>query len=161
MKKLVLLAAVALFGFTVQAQEGFSAKAGLSVVTLKVDAGDANVSDSETGFYIGAGYNFELSETIDLEPAVLYSSVSDLNALYVPVMFKYKVSEEFNILAGPQVNYLLEDLPQGEFGLDIAAGLSYDFSEEFYAEARYGFQISRDIDGLDINTLQIGIGYRF
>ena len=157
MKKL-FLAAFAVFAFAnVNAQEGFSAKAGFNSVTLKA----SSVSVTESGFYVGVGYQFEVSEDIDVEPAVLYSSVSDLNALYIPIMFKYGISDEFSIMAGPQVNYLLEDLPQGEFGLDIAAGLAYNISEEFYAEAKYGFQVSRDIDGLDINTLSIGVGYRF
>ncbi|EDP70083.1 hypothetical protein FBALC1_11137 [Flavobacteriales bacterium ALC-1] len=157
MKKL-FLAAFAVFAFAnVNAQEGFSVKAGFNSVT----ASAGSVSATESGFYLGLGYQLELSEDIDVEPAVLYSAVSDLNSLYIPIMFKYGISDEFSIMAGPQVNYLLEDVPQGEFGLDIAAGLAYNISEEFYAEAKYGLQVSRDLGDLDLNSLMIGVGYRF
>jgi len=162
MKKILFTAAIAVLGFTsVNAQEGFSAQAGLSSVTLKVDAGDLSISNTESGFFVGIGYAFEIGEQLMLEPSILYSSVQDLDALYVPVMFKYAISDKFKVLAGPQVNYILDDLPEGQFGLDIAAGLGYDITEKLFAQARYGFQVSRDIDNLNVNTLQIGIGYRF
>ena len=161
MKKVVLVAALALFGFSVNAQEGFFAKAGLSNVTAKVDIFDETVSDSEMGFFVGVGYNFEVSDTFEVEPSVLYSLVSDLNSLYIPIMAKYEVADSFTIQAGPQINYLLEDVPQGEFGLDLAFGVGYSFSEQFFADARYGIEVSRDIEGFSLNSLQIGVGYRF
>ncbi|MGX1930688.1 outer membrane beta-barrel protein [Flagellimonas sp. 2504JD4-2] len=152
---------------TTFAQEGFAVKAGFNNVSLSVDTGDAlfgNVSDSELGFYVGGGYNFEASETIDIEPSVLFSLVDDLTSLYIPVMVKYNVSEKFNIQAGPQVNYLLEDLPDGEFGLDIAFGGGFQIDENWFVEARYGIEVSRGGtfgDVVDINTLTFGLGYRF
>ncbi len=79
-------------------------------------------------------------------------------------MLKYEVADSFNIQAGPQINYLLEDLPDGAFGLDLAVGAGYQFNDNWFVEARYGFQISRG-GGLgeftDFNTLTIGAGYRF
>ncbi len=161
MKKVVLVAALALLGFSVNAQEGFFAKAGLSNVTAKVDFLGTSVSDSEMGFLVGVGYNFEVSDTFEVEPSVLYSLVKDLNSLYIPIMAKYKVADEFSIQAGPQINYLLEDLPEGEFGLDLAFGVGYNFSEQFFADARYAIEVSRDIEGFSLNSLQIGVGYRF
>lgn len=161
MKKVVLVAALALLGFSVNAQEGFFGKVGLSNVTAKVDILGASVSDSEMGFLAGVGYNFVIDDTFEVEPSLLFSVVSDLNSLYIPIMAKYKVSDEFSIQAGPQVNYLLEDMPQGEFGLDIAFGVGYNFTEQFFADARYGLEVSRDIEGFSLNTLQIGVGYRF
>lgn len=160
MKK-VLVVALALIGFSMNAQEGFFAKAGLSNVTAKVDVFDESVSDSEMGFFVGVGYNFEVSDDFDVEPSLLYSLVNDLNSLYIPIMAKYKVADEFTIQAGPQINYLLEDMTQGEFGLDLAFGVGYNFSEQFFADARYGIEVSRDIEGFSLNTLQIGVGYRF
>ncbi|WP_420601026.1 outer membrane beta-barrel protein [Flagellimonas sp.] len=148
-------------------QEGFAAKAGFNNVSISVDTGAnffGNVSDSELGFYVGGGYNFEASEMIDIEPSVLFSVVDDLTSLYVPVMVKYKVSDKFNIQAGPQINYLLEDLPDGEFGLDIAFGGGYQIDDNWFVEARYGIQVSRGGnfgDVVDINTLTAGVGYRF
>ena len=148
-------------------QEGFAAKAGFNNVSINVDTGDSffgDASDSELGFYVGGGYNFELSEDFDIEPSLLFSFVDDLTSLYIPVMFKYKVADKFNIQGGPQINYLLEDLPDGEFGLDLAIGGGYQINSNWFVEARYGFQVSRGGDFgdfVDINTLTIGAGYRF
>ncbi|MBT8297527.1 MAG: porin family protein [Maribacter sp.] len=161
MKKVVLAAALALLGLAVNAQEGFFGKVGLSNVTAKVDFLGASVSDSEMGFFAGVGYNFEVSDEFEVEPSVLFSFVQDLNSLYIPIMAKYKVADAFSIQAGPQINYLLEDVPQGEFGLDLAFGVGYNFTEQFFADARYAFEVSRDIEGFSLNTLQIGVGYRF
>ncbi len=157
MKKLCLVAIIAIFGLANVNAQGFSAKAGFNSITLK----NSGFSATESGFYVGVGYAFEVSEEINIEPAVLYSAVSNLNSIYVPIMVQYSVSEDFYIQAGPQVNYLLEDIPSGEFGLDIAAGAGYNISEEFYVEARYGFQVSRDWGNTDLNTLSVGVGYRF
>ncbi len=158
-KYFFVLAAMLVFAVTANAQEGFSVKAGYNNVSLDVDGFG---SASEGGFFIGAGYQFEIDEQWDIEPSVLYSVVEDLNSLYIPVMVKYEIAENFSLQAGPQINYLLEDaIDDGKFGLDLAVGAGFNFTENFFAEARYGFEIARDIDGLNINTLSIGIGYRF
>ena len=147
------------------AQEGFAVKAGINNVSVKVDAGEfGSASDSELGFFVGGGYNFEAGEQFDIEPSVLLSIVNDLTSIYIPIMAKYEVADSFNIQAGPQINYLLEDLPDGEFGLDLAVGAGYQFDDNWFVEARYGFEISRGGDFgevADINTLTVGAGYRF
>ena len=166
MKKLIFTT-FALIGmvFTMNAQEGFAAKAGLNNVSISVDTdGFGNFSDSELGFYIGGGYNFEAGENFDIEPSVLLSIVSDLTSLYIPVMGKYEVTEGLTIQAGPQINYLLEDTDDGAFGLDLAIGLGYQIDENWFVEGRYGFEVSRGGDfgdAIDINTLTLGAGYRF
>ncbi len=79
-------------------------------------------------------------------------------------MVKYNISDAFNIQAGPQVNYLLEDVEDGALGIDLAVGGGYQFDQNWFVEARYGFQISRGGDFGDlvnINTLTVGAGYRF
>ena len=133
------------------AQDGFSAKLGINNVSVE--------GEGDTGFYLGAGYQFELTETIDLEPALLFSSVEDLNSVYVPIMFKYGVTDQMSFVGGPQINYV-NDFEDAAFGIDLAFGLTYDVSDEFYVEARYGFQIARDTE-FNLNTASIGLGYRF
>ncbi|MEM8928249.1 MAG: outer membrane beta-barrel protein [Bacteroidota bacterium] len=166
MKKITifLLLSVGLIGST-YAQEGFAAKAGFNIVSIDVDTGGFfDSSDSELGLFFGGGYNFEISEEIDIEPSLLFSIVDDLTSLYIPVMAKYNISEKFNVQAGPQINYLLEDLPDGEFGLDFAFGGAYNIDSNWFLEARYGIQISRGGDFgdlVDINTFTVGGGYRF
>jgi opacity protein-like surface antigen len=166
MKKFVIVL-VFTVGLTMNtySQEGFAVKAGFNNVSINVDSGGFfDASDSELGFFVGGGYNFVASEQIDIEPSLLISFVDDLTSLYIPVMAKYKISDKFNVQAGPQINYLLEDLPDGEFGLDLAFGGGYNIDSNWFVEARYGFQISRGGDFgdlVDINTLTVGAGYRF
>jgi opacity protein-like surface antigen len=153
------------FVLNVNSQEGFAVKAGINNVSIKVDvAGFGSASDSELGFFVGGGYNFELSDQIDLEPSALLSIVKDLTSLYIPVMVKYEVTEGLNIQAGPQINYLLEDVEDGAFGIDLAVGAGYQFDDNWFIEGRYGFEVSRGGDFgefANINTLTIGAGYRF
>ena len=156
MKKLLLLTFI-FTAFTMNAQEGPSVKFGLNSSTLSGE-GD---SESESGFYIGLGYEFELGGDINFEPAVTYALVDDFEALNIPLLFKYGVSDEFSLLAGPQIMYLLEDVDDAAFGLDLAFGLSYDINDDFYLETRYGFQVSRDSGDAKLNTFNLGIGYRF
>lgn len=167
MKKLGVIALFVLgVTFSVQAQEGFAVKAGINNVSASIDLGafGGNTSNSELGFYIGGGYNFELDDTWSIEPSALLSIVSDLTALYIPVMAKYEIAESFTIQAGPQINYLLEDVPDGAFGLDLAVGGGYQINDNWFVEARYGFEVMRGGDFgelVDYNTLTVGAGYRF
>ncbi|WP_350291433.1 porin family protein [uncultured Croceitalea sp.] len=151
-----------LFSLTIStisfAQEGFAVKAGINNVTLDLDGFG---SESELGFFLGGSYTFETNCAVQIEPSVLVSIVDDLTALYIPVMAKYPISDQFNIQAGPQINYLLEDVDQGAFGLDLGVGAGFDIDANWFVEARYAFEIVRDLDGLNINTLTAGVGYRF
>lgn len=169
MKKVLLVTFLSLAISTVSlAQEGFSAKAGLNSVSYKIDTGEVlfgSFSTSELGFFVGGAYNFEIDDQFDIEPSALLSFVSGLNSLYVPVMLKYEVAPSFNVQAGPQINYLLEsNLDGGAFGLDLAFGGGYQFDDNWFVEARYGFQISRGGDFGSVsklNTLTLSGGYRF
>lgn len=164
MKKLVVMA-IFVFGVavSVNAQEGFAVKAGINNVSAKVDLGAfGSTSNSDLGFYVGGGYNFELDDTWSIEPSALVSFVGSLNALYIPIMAKYEVAESITIQAGPQIN--LQDVPDAVLGLDLAIGGGYQINDNWFVEARYGFEISRGGDFgelVDYNTLTIGAGYRF
>jgi len=145
----------------VHAQEGLSGQAGLSVVSFSAEFEGQKVSASEIGVYAGLGYQIALSEIMHLQPSVLFSNVKDLNSIYVPVMFKYKLTDALCIQGGPQINYLLDGADDSALGIDIAAGLEYKISEKIYAQARYGLEVSRNPEGFSINTLQVGVGYNF
>ena len=140
------------------AQEGFSVKAGINNVTIDFDGFG---SESELGFFLGGAYTFETNCEIQIEPSVLVSIVDDLTALYIPVMAKYPISDQFNIQAGPQINYILEDIDDGAFGIDLGAGAGFAIDDNWFVEARYAFEIVRSLDGANINTLTAGVGYRF
>ncbi|WP_299228756.1 porin family protein [uncultured Psychroserpens sp.] len=175
MKKLMLLAAIAVFGLTnVNAQETtFGALAGLSILTPDVDGVD---TDSETGFHIGAFADIGISESFSVQPELTYEMAGDISLLNVNAMAKYHVSEEFNIQLGPQVGFAggddidaLDDLLGDDFtklNLRLAVGAGYDITEDIFVQARYGFQLNDHFTGdgdgsVKINTLNLSVGYKF
>lgn len=171
MKKIFLLLFVLTF-YNVNAQK-IGALAGFT--SLIVDVDDAS-SESESGFHLGVFTHFDLSEKIGLQPEVTYSSVEDLSMISVNGIFKYHATDALNVQLGPQIGFAggdgidaLETLLGDDFtklNLQLAVGLGYSFSDNFMAQARYGFQLNDhytgDLDGgIKINTLSIGIGYTF
>jgi opacity protein-like surface antigen len=170
MKKILLLTAIAVFGLSnVNAQDSkFGVTAGYTNITEKASFEGDSFSSSESGFYIGVLGDFTISEKFHIQPEVLYANASETNFLYIPVLAKFMVSEQFGILAGPQANLILEDVVEGfnTLGIDLTFGANYDINENFFIEARYGFEVTNRIkDGGDlkdrINTLNVGIGYKF
>ena len=163
MKKLIIASVFILsLTFSTYAQEGFAAKAGINNVTLDVDGFG---SESELGFFLGGSYTFDTGGDIQIEPSLLVSIVDDLTSLYIPVMAKFPLSDQFNLQAGPQINYLLEDgIDDGKLGVDLAAGAGFNIDDNWFIEARYGFEILRGGDfgdAVNVNTLTAGVGYRF
>lgn len=170
MKKLLLCAAIAVFGLAnMNAQSQFGVMAGYTNITAKAKYSGMSISNSESGFFIGGVADFTISEQFHIQPEVLYANASEANFLYVPVLAKYMVADGVGILAGPQANFILEDVAEGynSFGIDLTFGANYKITNNFFAEARYGFEITNRVSegGSDVkgnyNTLHIGIGYMF
>jgi opacity protein-like surface antigen len=87
-------------------------------------------------------------------------------------MAKYSVSEEFSILAGPQIGFASGDIPDvlddafgddfSSMNLQLAIGAAYDITENIFVQARYGFQLNEHVDGIGaVNTINAGLGYKF
>lgn len=86
-------------------------------------------------------------------------------------MMKFHVTENFNLMAGPQFDYLTEQDAEGinKLGLGLVLGLGIDISDNISLGARYSFGFDRlDDMGEDvgdatikINILQIGLNYNF
>ncbi|HXK00206.1 MAG TPA: outer membrane beta-barrel protein [Gelidibacter sp.] len=172
MKKLLLVAVVAVFGFfNVNAQSKFGVMAGYTNIQQKFTMKNTSASSGDSGFFIGGVADFTISEQFHIQPEVLYANASEVNFLYIPVLAKYMVSEEFGILVGPQANFVLEEAVEGlsNFGLELTFGGNYKITDNFFLEARYGFELTNrlsDMSGADgakyrINTLHIGVGYMF
>ena len=177
MKKLVF-AALAVFAISnLNAQDSrYGIKAGFNSLSLKASAEGISASDSASGFYVGTFAEFGVSETFAIQPELQYVSVSqdgeNSGLLVLPVMAKYKPTTALGILAGPQLDYLLDEDSEGinKLGLSLAAGLSYDITEKFIIDARYSLGLSNRLEdaedyGTDIslkfNMIQVGLGYRF
>jgi len=184
MKKLCIVAILAIVSFaSVNAQGAkFGAKAGVNFANF---TGDIEENKVLTGLHIGAFVELELSETIILQPELLFSTQGtkfkeqgvsiDFNANYInlPVMFKYAIAEEFNLEAGPQIGFLLsaevadqdikDEMESIDFGLNF--GASYDFTEDLFAQARYNFGLTNLAESgegdLKNSVISVSLGYRF
>ncbi|MFG6686120.1 porin family protein [Mariniflexile sp. HNIBRBA6329] len=170
MKKLFLSAVIAVFVMcNVNAQDvNFGLKAGADFASLKFKVDGDNASTSETGFYVGVFAEIGISESFIFQPEILYVSVEDLDQIAIPLMAKFPVSEEFNVLAGPALGILL-DTEEGvnSFNFGLEAGISYDISENFLIEARYNLGLANLIEdapddvSLKLSGFFVGIGYKF
>ncbi|MDY0090170.1 MAG: porin family protein [Flavobacteriaceae bacterium] len=207
MKKIILsILAVVAFG-TANAQDiKFGAKAGLNISNL---TGDTEDTKSKIGFHLGGVIEIKITDKFSVQPELLFSTqgakyeesesfggesykyetTMKLNYLNIPIMAKYYVAENFSILAGPQVGFLMsakadweetysfggttesdsgeedvKDFYKGiDFGLNL--GLGYDFTENIFVEARYNLGLSNiaDVDNYKEknSVFQISLGYRF
>jgi len=96
--------------------------------------------------------------------------IKETSFLTVPVLAQYYIEDSgFFVQAGPQANFILEDVNINTVGLDAAFGVGYHIDEHFFLDARYAFEVTNRYSGDDyfddlkarLNTLNIGIGYKF
>ena len=183
MKKVILVAVIAIFSLVgVNAQTSFGAKAGLNSATL---IGDVDGNKSLIGFNAGVFAEIPLADSFYLQPELLYSTQGtddylnlkdklNLDYINLPIMFKYDVANRFYLEAGPQIGFLVSAERDGvdvkdifestDFGANF--GLSYGFTENLFAQARYNIGLS-DIDKSELNdkvsnaALSFSLGYKF
>jgi opacity protein-like surface antigen len=173
MKKVLFIAVVALLGLgNLNAQDAkFGAVAGYHNLSMKVSEDSASVSADGNGFYVGVSGEFTLSETLNLQTELQYASASQgdsANLIVLPILAKYYISDEFSLLAGPQLDFIVtESEAVKDFGLGLAIGAGYDISEKFYISTRYALGLTNRLEdapsgvSMKLNTFQAGLGYRF
>ncbi|WP_299104417.1 porin family protein [uncultured Tenacibaculum sp.] len=171
MKKLLLVAMIAV-GITAKAQEtSFGAVAGFNSTTVSASSNGISASTSASGFYVGFFADFEVSDKISIVPELQYVSASkngeSINEIALPIMAKYNVSEKFSLQAGPMLDLVVDKTSDefNKFGLGLAAGIGYDFTENIFATSRYSFGLTNRVENSSVSTkmgfFQIGLGYRF
>jgi len=135
--------------------------------TFEFEGESFDFDTASSGFYFGLQSEFNLAEKIDLQPEIVLGIIKDRNALYLSLLGKYNVTENFGLLLGPSFNYVLEDFVDDyqNFGITANIGASYDISDTFFAQAKYSIQLNNYYNGdNDIisraNFLLIGIGYK-
>jgi len=132
MKKLLLIASVAVMGITVKAQETrFGVKAGYSLSTIKVDETqddlEARSTDPSHTFYIGGLVEHKFGDKFGVQGEVLYSPLGgkeDYNVsegqlyfrekskltfgtLLIPVSAKYFITENMSVSLGASFGVIL------------------------------------------------------
>ncbi|MBU2927241.1 porin family protein [Winogradskyella psychrotolerans] len=170
MKKLFLCAALAVCSFaSVDAQEvSFGVTAGFLSGDAKVEYGGEEISYSDSGFYFGGVADIGISEEFHIQPELLYATIDGSSALMLPIMAKYYVAEGFNIQAGPQFVFSLEETGDdySSIEIDLGIGVGYDINENFFIEARYALQLNNSYTGDEdltakANYINVGVGYNF
>jgi opacity protein-like surface antigen len=174
MKKVLFIVVFVLLGIgNVRAQETtYGVTAGFHNLRISVSGGGVSLSEHASGYFVGFFADFNVSEKLNIQPEVHFSSVfkngESTNDIIIPVMAKYYVSEKFNVQAGPQFDILVSESDEfNQFGLGVGLGAGYDFSEKIFTSVRYAIGLSNRIEdapsGISskLNTFQIGLGYRF
>ncbi len=164
-----MLTVVSFFQIQAQGKIEFCASGGYFLRTINgslagfdIDMGDGS------GFYLGLIADITVSDVFHVQSELTYANIDDVGFLQLPIMAKYFVSEKFNIQAGPQITYTLEDVIDDftKLNIGLAIGAGYDFNEEFFVQTRFAFQLNDYFTGngdfsSKINFLNVGIGYRF
>lgn len=180
MKKLILILVATFTVTAVSAQDlDLGIKAGANFANIT----DASGLSNKTGFVVGAFAGVKFGDKIGIQGDLLYSQQGaefdggsiDLNYVNVPVVLKYYVTENFNLQAGPQFGFVVDDnfknLP-GEiignakaesFDLTGVAGVAYDFPFGIRLSGRYNFGLT-DImksDSGKNSVITLAVGYSF
>ncbi len=175
----ILLVCLLCFGMnSINAQMlKFGVKAGGNFSNLEGDNVDGS---TYTSFHFGAILEFKLLENLALQPELLYSSQGtkvdgdsfdkiNYNYITVPVLAKfYLTSNKLSLEAGPQFAFLVDqnvkDQFEGEtFDFGLAAGLGYNITDNFFAQARYVMGLTEANKDAEVTNrvIQLSLGYRF
>lgn len=172
MKKMILIAAVAVFGMTslkAQTQVNYGVKAGPQITNLTGD--DIDEAKSKIGFNVGAYANIRFSDQFAFQPELQYSmqgaktkeafvdvdggsySVEGkikLDYINIPLMMKWYAYDGLNFEFGPQVGFNVN--AKGEYDETIIIG-------DVETTSSYSGKID-DVQSVDFG-LNIGAGYEF
>ncbi len=173
MKKLLLIAVLALFSFNAlnaQSPVRFEFKAGLNLSDITGDMVDS--FNGRTAFHVGFMAEGLKCDVFALQAEIIYSAQGSdyeeeefdlsgtvkLDYLNIPIMGKYYVADGFSIQAGPQIGFLLsaKDEYEGEdidikdfvkgtdFGVNL--GLGYELENGLNFAARYNLGLSNNLE---------------
>lgn len=170
MKKIMLLAAIAVFSFSsLVAQDiRFGVKGGVNFANLAGDFGASGYDDDlrdakmKVGFHIGGLAEVKLSEKFALQPEVQFSNQGfkssyedfdedrsvdykvDLYYINVPIMAKFFPIENLAVEAGPQIGVLISaknELNDAQNDLNSELGEDEVDTKDLYKTIDFGFNI--------------------
>jgi len=179
MRKIFLIAALALSAVAVNAQATFGIKAGANFSNLKTTGDESESLDTKVGLNIGGLANIPISEMFRVQPELVFSMEGakeeedevklklNLNYINVPVLLQYN-SSGFIAETGPQIGFLIgakskvefddeeeeEDIKENFENINFswAIGLGYKLPSGFGFNARYNLglsNIAKDATGDD------------
>ncbi|WP_294285174.1 porin family protein [uncultured Chryseobacterium sp.] len=155
MKKILLLAAVAVMGLSVKAQEfRFGPKAGYSYSTIKLkDNTDSETSDPLHTFYIGGMAEYKISDNFGFQGELLYSqlggkvSLAQVDPDDPTNFFNFKAKETYHTLLIPvSAKYFITE------GLSVSAGASFGVILSAKEKLTADFGLGGVIPGFEVNA---------
>lgn len=177
MKNFILIVLTAFLTTSVISQEiDLGLKAGANFASIT----DASGLSNRTGFLIGVFAGVKFSDKLGIQGDLLYSQQGakldpkdiDLNYINVPIVLKYYLVQGFNLQAGPQFGFIVDDnigdvlgnvIKAESFDLAGVLGLGYDFPFGIRIEGRHNFGLTdvfNSVKGKNSVT-SIAIGYSF
>ena len=207
MKKILILA-LGLFvtGLTANAQSTnslirFGVKGGANFSNIIKDDGNNNFNtDYLVGFNAGVTLDIKLLENLAFTPELLYSTkgyktdvlggtfTQTTHFIDVPILASIKLAEGFNVVAGPQVSFLMSTKNKFESGIGTAEqeiiedesdrfkksilagviGARFDVSDKVGIFGRYALDFQKTNENGDRVTpefknqvFQVGLGIKF
>ena len=171
MKNFILIVLTAFLTTSVISQEiDLGLKAGANFASI-TDASNL-LTSNRTGFLIGVFAGVKFSDKLGIQGDLLYSQQGanldpkdiNLNYINVPIVLKYYLVQGFNLQAGPQFGFIVDDNIEAEsFDLAGVLGLGYDFPFGIRIEGRHNFGLT-DVFNSDKgknSVTSIAIGYSF
>jgi len=194
MKKLFLTTIIVVVAMTSVVAQNFGVKAGLNLANVR---GDAKNVSMLTSFHVGAFAEFKISDTFSFQPELVYSvqgahmyylgitigfqpidATYNFNYINLPLMAKYKVSDNFSVLAGPQIGFLTSakvkigsgnfsdaeyhSYKSTDFGLNL--GIIYELRNGLFFDLRYDIGFSNIIEessfDLKNSVISFSLGYK-
>jgi hypothetical protein len=158
MKKVILVLLFFLLYLTSKAQSNtdLGIKGGLNLTFFKVNESSFGFNqDIAVGYYGGIFIDFEIDQSLSIQPEVLYIGLNDFQFLNAPIYIKYEMANDLDVMVGPSINYFFDFFTNK---LKIRADLStaYNITSNFdiYLKYTLGFE------QITPNGLFIGFGLK-
>lgn len=203
MKKIFILAIGLFVATAASAQDRikFGIKAGLNYSDIVKGDGNNNFdTEAKAGFNAGVTVEIPLIAGLQFTPEVLYAQKGykntysygtfkqTTNFIDVPILFAFRLGSSFNIVAGPQVSFLMSTKNKFENGFGTVEetqvendsdrfkkslvagviGFRYDVNDKFDIHARYAIDFQKNNENGTQYTPEyrnqvysVGIGIKF
>ncbi|WP_073572340.1 porin family protein [Algoriphagus zhangzhouensis] len=192
MKRIVLsLSMLLLVTFAVNAQSSLGIRGGGSFFNFGGEDARENDYINRAGFHAGLYASFNGGGAVAVEPGVYYSvkgtqadnainSRAILNYVDVPLLFRLKAGDGFNVFAGPQLSFLANSKFEGDLGdstfsfetenvrntdVGIVVGLGYNLPHGLNIQGSYDYGMTtvfKDSDADIYNRgFKLSLGYTF
>lgn len=170
MKKIFLvMVSLLVYGFTNAQEAKFGVMAGLDFASAKGIYPGGSISETETGFYIGALVDFTVSNQFHIQPELELVFIKDSKQLQLPILAKVIVVDKLSLLLGPDLLFDLDKKTPGvkTFGLGLDFGGAYDINKNLSIEAKYNLGLTNLIENAPsgysakISGFFAGVGYKF